>query len=63
MKLVKAVVNKKTYAPINLKIKVAFFWAHINISDFKSGSINDAIFKFPQKQYANYEYIDKRPEE
>jgi len=63
MKLIKALVNKKNYTPINLRIKVAFFWAHINISEFKSGSINDAIFKFPMKQFIGYKYFDKRKEE
>ncbi|MCR5130041.1 MAG: hypothetical protein K6C10_01095 [Prevotella sp.] len=63
MKLIKALVSKKDYSPINLRIKVAFFWAHIDIDNFKSGNINDAIFKFPMKQYIGYKYIDKRKEE
>jgi hypothetical protein len=48
--------------PISLKIKVAFFWAHINISKFRSGGISDDIFVFPRKQYVGYELIDKRGE-
>lgn len=60
MKLIKALVDKKTRAPISLRIKVAFFWAHINISSFKSGGINDDIFHFPRKDYAGYALTDKR---
>lgn len=60
MKLVKALVDKKTRAPISLRIKVAFFWAHINISNFKSGGINDNIFHFPRKDYIGYALTDKR---
>ena len=62
MKLIKAVIDKKTRVPISLKIKVAFFWAHINISKFRSGGISDDIFVFPRKQYVGYELIDKRGE-
>lgn len=60
MKLVKALIDKKTRAPINLRIKVALFWAHINISNFKSGSINDDIFRFPRKDYVGFALTDKR---
>lgn len=63
MKLVKVLIDKKTRAPINLRIKVAFFWAHVNISKFKSGDISDQIFVFPRQTYAKYELIDKRGEE
>ena len=62
MKLIKALIDKKSRAPISLKIKVAFFWAHVNISNFHSGGISDDIFIFPRKQYAGYELIDKRGE-
>ena len=62
MKIVKALIDKHTRAPINLRIKVALFWAHINITNFKSGGISDAVFKFPAKQYDSYKVIDKRGE-
>lgn len=62
MKIVKALIDKQTRVPINLRIKVALFWAHINITNFKSGNISDAIFKFPAKQYSSYKVIDKRGE-
>ncbi|MBR4698622.1 MAG: hypothetical protein IKP16_01570 [Prevotella sp.] len=62
MKIVKALIDKQTRVPINLRIKVALFWAHINITNFKHGNISDAIFKFPAKQYTSYKVIDKRGE-
>ena len=62
MKLIKALIDKKTRAPISLKIKVEFFWANIKISNFKSGNIDNSIFVFPQNQYKTYTFIDKRNE-
>lgn len=62
MKLVKILLDKKTRAPINLRIKVAFFWAHVNITKFKSGDISDQVFVFPRQTYAKYEFIDHRGE-
>lgn len=62
MKIVKALIDKQTRAPINLRIKVALFWAHVNITNFKNGNVSDAVFKFPAKQYSNYKVIDKRGE-
>ena len=62
MKIIKALIDKKTRAPISLKIKVAFFWANIKISNFKSGNIDNNIFVFPKNQYKTYTFIDKRNE-
>lgn len=62
MKIVKALIDKQTRAPISLRIKVAMFWANINITNFKSGGISDALFNFPSKQYASYKVVDKRGE-
>lgn len=60
MKEIRALIDKKTRDPLQLHIKVAFFWAHVDISQFKSGGITDAIFTFPRSQYQNYEMVDKR---
>ena len=60
MKEIRALVNKKTRNPMNLRIKVAFIWANVDISEFKSGDISDDIFIFPRSQYKDYELIDKR---
>lgn len=41
----------KNRIPKRLRIKVAFFWANIGISNFKSGGIDDDIFNFPHEKY------------
>lgn len=61
IKEVKAVLDRKTFAPIRLRIKVAFFWTTIRISNFKSGGITDDVFVFPREKYASdYKFVDKR---
>lgn len=61
IKEVKALVAFSTYAPIRLRIKVAFFWTTIYISDFHSGNINDNVFVFPKERYkSGWKYVDKR---
>jgi hypothetical protein len=60
IKEVKALVAHTTYAPIKLRIKVAFFWTTITISNFKSGNISDDIFEFPANKYKDWKYVDKR---
>ena len=60
IKEVHALVAKKTYEPIRVKIKVAFIWTTIKISQFKSGGITDEMLAFPKEKYKDYRYIDKR---
>ena len=60
MKEIRALLDKKTRDPLQLRIKVAFIWANVDISDFKAGGITDATFTFPRSQYKDYEFIDKR---
>lgn len=61
IKEVRALVAERTYAPIRLRIKVAFFWTTIHISNFQSGGINDDIFTFPKAKYAKgWKFVDKR---
>ena len=59
VKHVKAVIDKKTRVPKTLKIKVLFFWAVINVENFKSGGIDDSLFRFPEAQYKDYKKVDK----
>lgn len=54
---VKALVDKKTHYPINLRVKVAFFWTTVHISNFRSGNISDQVFVFPKERYAHYKWI------
>jgi len=61
IKEAKVLIEENTLTPIQAKIKVAFFWATINISDFKAGNIDEQIFVFPKANYGkDYKYIDKR---
>ena len=60
MKEIHALVERQTYHPIRLRIKVAFIWTTIKISDFKSGGITDEILRFPKEQFKDYKYVDKR---
>ena len=60
VKTVKAWVTKNGYTPVRLRLKVAFLWATIKVSNFKTGNIGDDIFVFPRNQYKDWTYIDKR---
>lgn len=60
MKEIRALLDKNTRNPIQLRIKVAFIWANVDISNFNSSGIPDDTFIFPRRQYKGYEMIDKR---
>ncbi len=60
LKEVRAWVKPGSYAPVKLRIKVAFFWTTIHISDFKSGGIDDQIFVYPAEKYEGWKKVDKR---
>ena len=62
VKEARVLLDKRTRAPKHLKIKVAFFWANVVVSNFKSGNIDDSIFQFPQARFSGYKFIDKRNE-
>lgn len=62
VKVVKAWVTKNGYEPVRLRLKVAFFWTTIGISNFKSGGIDDNVFVFPRSRYKDWTFIDKRNE-
>lgn len=60
IKEVYALVERKTYHPISLRIKVAFIWTTIKISDFHSGGITNETLRFPREKYKDYVFVDKR---
>ena len=60
IKEIHALVEQKTYHPISVRIKIAFVWTTIAISNFKSGGITDEMLRFPAEQYKDYKFIDKR---
>ena len=60
IKEIHALVKKQTYEPISVRIKIAFIWTTIKISNFKSGGIMDEMLRFPAEQYKDYKFVDKR---
>jgi len=60
IKEIQALVKRQSYEPISLRIKIAFVWTTINISNFKSGGITDEMLRFPAEKYKDYKFIDKR---
>lgn len=63
IKMIKAWLTKKGYEPVKLRIKVAFIWTTVNVSNFRSGGISDDMFVFPSSQYKGWKFVDKRKEE
>ena len=63
VKEARILLDKRTRAPKSLKIKVAFFWATIHISNFQAGNLDDSLFVFPKAKFAGYKFIDKRNED
>ena len=63
VKEARILLDKRTRAPKSLKIKVAFFWATIHISNFQAGNLGDSLFVFPKAKFAGYKFIDKRNED
>ena len=55
-----ALVKRQTYEPIKVRIKIAFIWTTIKISNFKSGGITDEMLRFPAEQFKDYNFVDKR---
>ena len=60
IKEVHALVERRTYNPIRVRIKIAFIWTTIKISDFQSGGITDDMLRFPMEKYKDYVFVDKR---
>ena len=60
IKEIHALVKRQTYEPISVRIKVAFIWTTIKISNFKSGGITDEMLRFPVDKYKNCKFVDKR---
>ena len=60
IKEIHALVKRQTYEPIRVRIKIAFIWTTIKISNFKSGGITDEMLRFPAEQFKDYQFVDKR---
>lgn len=63
IKHAKIILDRKTLNPTAVKVKVAFFWATVRISGFRSGGIDERFFIFPAKSYKGWKFDDKRDEE
>ena len=59
IKEIHLLVERKTYNPISLRIKVSIIWTTIKISDFHAG-VTDETLRFPREKYKDYEFVDKR---
>jgi hypothetical protein len=60
IKEIHALVKRQTYEPIRVRIKIAFIWTTIKISNFKSGGITDEMLRFPAELFKDYNFVDKR---
>jgi hypothetical protein len=60
IKEVHAWVKRGSLEPLRLRIKVAFIWTTVKISNFRAGGITDDIFVFPRSQYKDWKFIDQR---
>ncbi len=54
------VVNQKTYAPAQIRLKQKNGWTTIDISQFKKAKLADAAFRFNSKDFPTAEVIDLR---
>lgn len=55
-----AKVLKTNLHPVSLTIKLAMLRTTVKITNYKSGDIDDKVFTFPKKLYANYKFTDNR---
>lgn len=60
IKEARVLLDHHTHYPINVRVRVGIFRTTIKISNFKVGGITDDFFTFPQAQYQDYKYVDKR---
>ncbi len=56
IKHLKAIIEKDTYVPRSLKIKVLWFWTTVKITNFRSGGVSDDIFTFPKEKYKSFKF-------
>ena len=59
---VTALVRKSNLHPVSLSIKLAFLTTTVQISNFRSGNIDESVFTFPKHRFTDYQYIDHRGE-
>lgn len=57
---IRAKVHKHNLHPVSLTIKLAFIRTTVQISNFKSGGIDDSTFDFPRNKFKEYKFVDHR---
>lgn len=60
IRYVTAKVRKSNLHPVSLFIKLRFISTTVQISNFRSGGIDDSAFTFPRNRFAGYQYVDHR---
>ena len=60
IKEAQVLLDKHTRYPIHVRIKLAFMWTTIKITNFKAGGISDDLFVFPRSKYQGYKVEDHR---
>lgn len=63
VKEARVTLDRQTRDPKFVRIKVAFLWAKIYITNFKSGNISDDVFVFPRNKYSDFNFVDKRKDD
>ena len=53
-------IDKKNYAPTEVKILQGTKWTTFHITDFKTTDLSDSVFRFNAKDFPSAEIIDLR---
>ena len=62
IKHAKLVLDRHTHYPIAVKVRVAFFWTTVKISNFHPGISNDDIFDYPAARFKGFKFTNHWPE-
>lgn len=62
IKHAKLVLDRRTHYPIAVKVRVAFFWTTVKISNFHPGISNDNIFDYPAARFKGFKFTNHWPD-
>jgi hypothetical protein len=57
-----ALIRKSNLHPVSLSIKLAFITTTVQITNFRSGGIDDKVFIFPKSRFSDFKVEDHRGE-
>jgi len=60
IRYVTALIRKDNLHPVSLSVKLAFITTTVQVTNFRSGGIDDSVFNFPKSQFKDYKFIDHR---